>query len=176
MTIITGQGLCVIAVAVVVALQVLQKGKQMHWHVFLPIVGVVGALTASVSAAQTRLPPARASRHLVTLLDLLDHRYRKCETLHVVARELVHQLRSMRQAPVDCKEALAYLDLPRVAVALPALAMSATSAGSMEAIRSFVDQVARDNCQDGTIYPADLATEIQRSVTATCTSRNFKFA
>lgn len=165
------------AIAVVLALNWTHTVRTLKWHVALVALAVAALATLLVYWLQTSVRPASPYHtHLATLLDLLDHRYRKCETLQLLGKYLGRELQDMRQEPVDCSQITRYLNLPRAAIALPSAALHATTAGTIEKIKEFVDQVAADNCQDGTIYPADLGRALYRAIDQTCKSRLFNVA
>lgn len=155
-----------------------QNIRKLRWEVVVPMVLVATAITALIYAAQAKFAaPMRAKgryvAELAAVLDLLDPRFKKCETLHLLAGTLSHQLERVRQEPLSCEEVPGYLDLHRTVLSLPSAAMALTMADTIETIRKFVTKVANDHCRDGIIYPADLAAEIRRAVDEACASRNF---
>lgn len=153
-------------IALGIVLNTVHTIRVIKWHVLLPIAFTVATATSVVYGLRARLalsPPAKR------LLDLVDYRYRTCATFRTVALQLSKQLRAMNQAPIQCDDVVKYLDLPRFTIALPALALKATSAGSLLSVQSFVKAAAQEQCaSDGTVYPAEVADEIDRAAAQVC--------
>ena len=155
-------------IAIFLALNWERTIKATDWSIALPILGVVVLATALINGAQQYWKPR--TKRVKFALDVLDPRYRACETMHLLAGELIDRLTSMEQRPINCAQLAAYLRAPTSVLRLPAAATKATMASSIERIDQLIKQIVQDNCAaNGTVHPADIARGIRQAVNASCT-------
>lgn len=140
--------------------------------VLLSVLCITVACAAVVYARVQNAPKFYVP--LTSMLDLLDHRYRSCATLRLLAAAVAREVGSLPVKDLPCDQVTQLVDVRKVFAVLPS-SLYATAPGFQGLLSVFLNGIAAGRCRgNGTIDRDELAAGVVQAAEDVCRSPTFR--